>query len=81
MTLSIVILDANCYVLMTLSFGFSVKYGMTRDLLLSCRRRRFTPREMRARGMGEVVDFVNNKERMGESMAEVAKESFNSSEL
>lgn len=45
------------------------------------RRRRFTPREMRARGMGEVVDFVNNKERMGESMGEVAKESFNSSEL
>jgi len=45
------------------------------------RRRRFTPREMRARGMGEVVDFVNNKERMGESLQEVAKESFESSEL
>lgn len=45
------------------------------------RRRRFTPREMRARGMGEVVDFVNIKERMGESLQEIAKESFESSEL
>jgi len=55
--------------------------GMICDVFWFVRRRRFTPREMRARGMGEVVDFVNIKGRMGESLQEVAKESFESSEL
>lgn len=68
---------------MTLNPGFTfAKYGMTCDVCLAfLRRRRFTPREMKARGMGEVVDFVNIKERKDASLREVAKESFESSEL
>lgn len=46
------------------------------------RRRRFTPSAVQGRsGNVETVNFENNKGRMGESLGEVANESFESSEL